>query len=134
ALVMPLIGMLIAPVNPGAHPAQTLAWATLAVFVAETYVLVARRIAGTAAEEEPPSTAAPRIHVWRGVQSALALTVAFAIGQSVFAEHWAWTVISAYTVGAAARSRGDALLKGVHRTVGALGGTLVATVLALVIG
>jgi hypothetical protein len=134
ALVLPLIGMLIAPVNPGAHPARTLAWATLAVFVAETYVLVARRIAGTAVEEEPPTTAAPRIHVWRGVQSALALTVAFAIGQAVFAEHWAWTVISAYTVGAAARSRGDALLKGVHRTVGALGGTLVATALALVIG
>lgn len=134
ALVLPLIGMLIAPVNPGTHPARTLAWATFAVFVAEAYVLIARRIAGTAAEDEPPSTAAPRVHVWRGVQSALALTMAFAIGQTVFAEHWAWTVISAYTVGAAARSRGDALLKGVHRTVGALGGTLVATVLALVVG
>jgi hypothetical protein len=134
ALVLPLIGMLIAPVNPGGHPARTLAWATLAVFVAETYVLIARRIAGTAAADEPPSTAPPRVHVWRGVQSALALTMAFAIGQAVFAEHWAWTVISAYTVGAAARSRGDALLKGVHRTVGALGGTLVATVLALVVG
>jgi len=133
ALVLPLIGMLIAPVNPGAHPARTLAWATLAVFVAETYVLIAQRVTGAAAEEEP-STAPPRIHVWRGVQSALALTVAFAIGQTVFTEHWAWTVISAYTVGTAARSRGDALLKGVHRTVGALGGTLVATTLAPVLG
>jgi hypothetical protein len=134
AVVLPLIGMLLAPVHPGAHPARTLAWATLAVFVAETYVLIARRIVGTAAEGEMPSTAPPRVHVWRGVQSALALTAAFAIGQTVFAEHWAWTVISAYTVGAAARSRGDALLKGVHRTLGALGGTLVATALALVVG
>jgi uncharacterized membrane protein YccC len=68
------------------------------------------------------------------VQSALALTLAFAIGQTLFAEHWAWTVISAYTVGASARSRGDALLKGAHRTLGALGGTLVATVLAWLVG
>ncbi|HTJ40249.1 MAG TPA: FUSC family protein [Dactylosporangium sp.] len=134
ALVLPLIGMLIAPVSPGAHPARTLAWATLAVFVAEAYVLIAARLRGTDAEEEPPSTAPARIHVWRGVQSALALTLAFAIGQTFFGDHWPWTVISAYTVGAAARSRGDALLKGVHRTLGALGGTLVATALALAIG
>ncbi|MGI5242765.1 FUSC family protein [Dactylosporangium sp. CA-139066] len=134
ALVLPLIGMLLAPVNPGPHPAQTLAWATLAVFVAEAYVLLARLIRRTDAEEELPSTAPARVHVWRGVQSALALTLAFAIGQTCFGEHWAWTVISAYTVGAAARSRGDALLRGAHRTLGALGGTLVATVLALAIG
>ncbi|WP_426504103.1 FUSC family protein [Dactylosporangium sp. McL0621] len=134
ALVLPLIGMLIAPVNPGGHPLRTLAWATLAVFIAEAFVLLARLAWGTAAEAELPSTAAARVHVWRGVQSALALTLAFTIGQVVFGEHWPWTVISAYTVGAAARSRGDALLKGVHRTLGALGGTLVATVLAFAVG
>ncbi|WP_432972805.1 FUSC family protein [Dactylosporangium sp. CA-233914] len=134
ALVLPLIGMLIAPVNPGGHPLRTLAWATLAVFVAEAYVLAARLIRRTEAEDELPSTASARIHVWRGVQSALALTLAFTVGQAVFGEHWAWTVISAYTVGAAARSRGDALLKGAHRTLGALGGTALATVLALAVG
>ncbi|WP_433045091.1 FUSC family protein [Dactylosporangium sp. CS-033363] len=134
ALVLPLIGMLIAPVNPGGDPLRTLAWATLAVFTAEVYVLVARRLWGTDAASELPGTAAAKVHVWRGVQSALALTLAFAIGQTVFGEHWAWTVISAYTVGAAARSRGDALLKGVHRTLGALGGTLAATGLAVAVG
>jgi hypothetical protein len=136
ALVLPLIGMLLAPVNPAGHPLRTLAWATLAVFVAEAYVLIGRLVWRTEAEEEPPSTtpAAARVHVWRGVQSALALTLAFAIGQGVFGEHWAWTVISAYTVGATARSRGDALLKGAHRTLGALGGTVVASGLAFVVG
>ncbi|GAA2343558.1 hypothetical protein GCM10010170_028570 [Dactylosporangium salmoneum] len=130
ALILPLIGMLIAPINPGPHPLRTLAWATLAVFVAEVYGLLRVQ----PAEEELPSTAAPRIHAWRAAQSALALTLAFTIGQTVFGEHWAWTVISAYTVGAAARSRGDALLKGAHRTLGALGGTAVATCLTLLIG
>ncbi|MFI5910477.1 FUSC family protein [Dactylosporangium sp. NPDC051541] len=134
ALVLPLIGMLIAPVNPGGHPLRTLAWATLAVFIAEVFVLIKQRLWSTGDEDEPPSTSAARVHVWRGVQSALALTLAFTIGQTVFGEHWAWTVISAYTVGAAARSRGDALLKGVHRTLGALGGTAVATGLALTVG
>ncbi|MFB9410113.1 FUSC family protein [Dactylosporangium matsuzakiense] len=135
ALVLPLIGMLIAPVNPGGHPLRTLAWATLAVFIAECFVLLKQRLWSTPEDEaEPPSTSAARIHVWRGVQSALALTMAFTIGQTVFGDHWAWTVISAYTVGAAARSRGDALLKGVHRTLGALGGTAVATVLAYTVG
>jgi len=52
----------------------------------------------------------------------------------LFASHWAWAVISAYTVGVAARSRGDALLKGVRRTLGAAGGTLTATVLARAVG
>nr|BFE56794.1 hypothetical protein GCM10020063_013200 [Dactylosporangium thailandense] len=134
ALVLPLIGMLVAPVDPGGHPWRTLAWATLAVFVAEVYALAGRRLGGTEAESAPSGTAPARIHVWRGAQSALALTLAFTIGQTVFGEHWAWTVISAHTVGAAARSRGDALLKGAHRTLGALGGTLVATVLALAVG
>ncbi|WP_432825262.1 FUSC family protein [Dactylosporangium sp. CA-092794] len=134
ALVLPLIGMLIAPIDPTGHPLRTLAWATLAVFVAEAYVLLARLMPGTTAAEEPPSTAAPRIHVWRGVQSALALTLAFAAGQAFFGEHWPWLVISAYTVGAAARSRGEALLRGAHRTLGALGGTLVATAVAFAIG
>lgn len=134
ALVLPLIGMLIAPVSPGSHPLRVLGWATLAVFVAEVYVLLGRLLAGTAAEPELPSAASARIHVWRGVQSALALTVAFVLGQTVFGAHWAWTVVSAYTVGAAARSRGDALLRGAHRTIGALAGTLGATGLVVLAG
>src|SRR4051794_26643111 len=66
ALVLPLIGMLLPPVNPGGHPLRTLAWATLAVFIAEAYVLLGRLLWPTEAEEEPPSTtpAAARVHVW----------------------------------------------------------------------
>ncbi|MET7403201.1 FUSC family protein, partial [Dactylosporangium sp. NPDC005572] len=155
ALVLPLIGMLIAPVAPGAHPLQTLLWATLAVLVADAYVLIlglalrrvralkpaaGRRSQGIEDARDPaagaraPAGVPARVHVARGVQAGVALAAALLVGQSVFGDHWAWTVISAYTVGAAARSRGDAILKGVHRTVGAVGGTVAATLLAGAVG
>ncbi|WP_238012787.1 FUSC family protein [Dactylosporangium sp. AC04546] len=136
ALVLPLIGMLIAPVAPGAHPLRTLLWATLAVLVADAYVLtvglMVRR--DRPVRQEPAAGVPARVHLARGVQAGVALAAAFLVGQSVFGDHWAWTVISAYTVGAAARSRGDAILKGIHRTVGAVGGTVAATLLAGAVG
>lgn len=63
------------------------------------------------------------------VQMALALALAFAIGYALFAERWAWIVLTAYLVSSGNRGRLDVAYKGVLRMAGALGGTAIALVL-----
>jgi hypothetical protein len=66
------------------------------------------------------------------VQMAVTLAAAFLIGHLVFGEHWFWAVLTAYIVAAGNRGRGDVLAKGLHRTVGALGGTVLAVLVSLI--
>ncbi len=65
------------------------------------------------------------------VQMAIALTAAFLIGHLVFGEHWFWVVLTAFIVASGNRGRGDVLYKGIHRTIGAAAGTVVAAGLVL---
>ncbi|MFC4508010.1 FUSC family protein [Streptomyces vulcanius] len=60
------------------------------------------------------------------LQMAAALTAAFVVGRTVWPDHWAWVVLTAFLVCSGALSRGDVLVKGAWRTVGAAAGTLVA--------
>jgi uncharacterized membrane protein YccC len=64
------------------------------------------------------------------VQMALSLAVAFAVGRWRFPLHWSWVVLTAFIVASGNRGRGDVLHKSGLRIVGALGGTVAATVLA----
>jgi hypothetical protein len=64
------------------------------------------------------------------LQMAAALAGAFAAGRSAFGFHWTWTVLTAFIVSSGNRGRGDVTQKAVLRIGGAVGGTLIATVLA----
>jgi hypothetical protein len=63
-------------------------------------------------------------------QMAVTLSGAFLIGHVVFGEHWFWAVLTAFVVASGNRGRGDVVFKGIHRTVGAAGGTVLATALS----
>jgi Fusaric acid resistance protein-like len=63
-------------------------------------------------------------------QLAVALGVAFAVGHWVYPDHSVWLVLTAYIVCSGNRGRGDVLHKSARRLVGALAGTVVATLLA----
>jgi len=68
------------------------------------------------------------------LQTAAGLTMAFVVAQHCFSPRWTWTVVSAFTVGAGARSRGDVLVRGGERLIGALAGTALATLVATSVG
>jgi len=67
------------------------------------------------------------------LQLTVALAAAFAVGLLAFAEHWGWTVLTAFIVSSGARGRGDAAYKSVLRLIGALGGTVAATLIGAVV-
>jgi hypothetical protein len=140
AAMLPLIALFIAPVRldtsgPGG-PARALLWAIIATTVAGlwmlgfTALLRPRRADSAAGGIVGPETSSEtKVHLWRGTRSALSLALAFILGQSLFPDHWAWTVIAAFTIGVSARTRGDVLLKSAQRLGGALLGTVAATLL-----
>src|SRR5204862_6558251 len=89
-----------------------------------------RRRAAEAVEpaaDPAEATRLARVAARRANQSALGLALAFAAGQLLFPSHWAWTVVTAFTVSVGARSRGEVLVKSVERFAGALAGTTAAT-------
>ncbi|MER6526408.1 FUSC family protein [Streptomyces sp. NPDC001508] len=64
------------------------------------------------------------------LQMAVALAGAFVVERTLWPGHWTWTVLTAFLVCSGARSRGDVLVKGVWRTIGASAGTVVAGAVA----
>ncbi|MFD5639070.1 FUSC family protein [Streptomyces sp. NPDC127077] len=138
-VVLPLIAVLVVPA--GTVPAdghEDTAWAAvtaLAAVVWGTVVTWTAQHAGLV--KRPPSarvTTAPRSPRRRpgastrmALQMAAALAAAFAIGRNLWPDHWAWVVLTAFLVCSGARSRGDVLVKGAWRTLGAAAGTVVAT-------
>ncbi|WP_382309128.1 FUSC family protein [Herbiconiux sp. UC225_62] len=64
------------------------------------------------------------------IQLVVALSAAFLVGHVLFPEHVVWPVITAFIVCAGNRGRGDVVYKGVLRTIGGLGGTIVATLVS----
>jgi hypothetical protein len=61
------------------------------------------------------------------VQMAAALAAAFAVGRSLFPDHWTWVVLTAFVVCSGNRGRGDVVHKAIMRLLGASFGTLAAT-------
>ncbi|HVX06492.1 FUSC family protein [Humibacter sp.] len=94
---------------------------------------VGRRGGGSVSSVRPsPSRPAmrPVASTRMAAQMAVTLSGAFIIGHVVFGEHWFWAVLTAFVVASGNRGRGDVVSKGIHRTVGAVGGTVLATVLS----
>ncbi|MFE4698217.1 FUSC family protein [Streptomyces sp. NPDC056738] len=138
-VVLPLIAVLVVPagmVPAGGH--EGTAWAAVTALAAVVWGTVVTWTAQrTGLVRRPPSarvTAAPRppgrrpsVSTRMALQMAAALTAAFAIGRDLWPDHWAWVVLTAFLVCSGARSRGDVLVKGAWRTLGAAAGTVVAT-------
>ena len=68
----------------------------------------------------------PSASVRFAIQTAVSLSAAFVVGYLVFPERWAWIVLTAFIVGAGARSRADTVQRAVHRFLGSGLGTVVA--------
>ncbi|MFJ6836957.1 FUSC family protein [Streptomyces sp. NPDC091209] len=138
-VVLPLIAVLVVPA--GAVPVsghERTAWAAVTALAAVAWGTVVTWTAQrTGLVPRPPSakvTTAPRApRRWlpastrMALQMATALAAAFAVGRNLWPDHWAWVVLTAFLVCSGARSRGDVLVKGAWRTLGAAAGTVVAT-------
>jgi uncharacterized membrane protein YccC len=68
------------------------------------------------------------------LQMSAGLGAAFALGPWLYPGHWSWTVLTAYIVASGNRGRGDVLYKSGLRVLGALAGTVLATLLASTFG
>ncbi|MFD9464148.1 FUSC family protein [Streptomyces sp. NPDC060027] len=137
-VVLPLIAVLVVP--PGTGPVsghEHSAWVAVSALVAVAWgTAVTWTAQRTGLVPRPPSmrvtavTRATRRRIPAGTRMALqmaaASTAAFAIGRILWPDHWAWVVLTAFLVCSGARSRGDVLVKGVWRTLGAAAGTVVA--------
>ncbi|MEY2244901.1 FUSC family protein [Streptomyces sp. BF23-18] len=138
-VVLPLIAVLVVPagtVPAGGH--EHTAWAAVTALAAVVWGTVVTWTAQrTGVVPRPPPaqvTTAPGAPRRRptpstrmALQMAAALTAAFTIGRILWPDHWAWVVLTAFLVCSGARSRGDVLVKGAWRTLGAAAGTVVAT-------
>ncbi|WEP00113.1 FUSC family protein [Streptomyces sp. FXJ1.172] len=100
---------------------------------------VAEKLTGVAGPQSPqaPAKRSPQrpgmsTSTRMALQMAVALTAAFSFGHLLFGEHWQWCVISAMVVSLGTVGRGDLALKGVERGLGAMAGTLVATLITVV--
>jgi hypothetical protein len=137
---LPLVAVLTTPAVAAPAPADTW-WAPAMAVVAYGWVVAVTVVARSAAIDggaETPSPGRRRPSTGRrldasarmAIQMATALGLAATVGHLVFDRHWPWLVITAYVVCAGNRGRGDVLVKGGERVAGAVGGTLVATLLA----
>ncbi|WP_460520378.1 FUSC family protein [Humibacter antri] len=149
-IALPFITVLIvpAPIRPGEGFVPWAAAMALVVALVALALQWAARASGVLPHPAPGSvssgrmSASPQPRASRGstmrpivstrmaAQMAVTLSGAFLIGHLVFGEHWFWAVLTGYVVASGNRGRGDVLFKGIHRTVGALGGTVLATVLS----
>lgn len=137
-VVLPLVAVLVAPSGTGPVSGHEHSlWAAVTALVAVVWGTVLTWAAQhTGLLPRPPTTrvtAVPRAARRRvpagtrmALQMAAASTAAFVIGRLLWPGHWAWVVLTAFLVCSGARSRGDVLLKGTWRTLGAAGGTVVA--------
>jgi hypothetical protein len=155
---MPFLAMLVTPV-PLSHDDARSLWTAVVGLIAIGWVALIRYVAeragflpgepgtapsaasGAASGAEPGAAArgearrAPRRSrlspsARLAAQMGVALGVAFLVGHQVFERHWPWVVITAFIVSSGNRGRGDVIYKAVLRLVGALAGTVVASLLA----
>jgi Fusaric acid resistance protein-like len=105
-----------------------------AVVMTGAAALTARRL-GLAKAAPPRAAAAASRGILRpsdkmAIQMAAAVGAAFLAGRHFQADHWQWPVLTAFIVCSGNRGRGDVLLKGTQRAIGASIGTAAATLLA----
>jgi len=133
-IALPFLAMLIVPVRveTARGPGSTAVLVIIAGVVAFACSAAVQRLAGGAsampAERARKSTVAGRM----AAQMLVALALAFTVGMLAFPVHWPWVVLTAFIVCSGAAGRGDAVYKAILRVAGAIGGTLVAALLARV--
>ncbi|MFI0960530.1 FUSC family protein [Streptomyces sp. NPDC021080] len=138
-VVLPLIAVLVVPagavpVSGHEHTAwaavtalAAVVWGTVVTWTAQHTGLVPRPPSAKVTTAPPAPRRRPTASTRMALQMAAALTAAFVIGRNLWPDHWAWVVLTAFLVCSGARSRGDVLVKGAWRTLGAAAGTVVAT-------
>ena len=138
-IAFPLVAILIVPgPAPGDRTSLVLriALAGCAGLLAYGFTApVARLVAagGPPARERPAGAQAPpppglSVHTRMAAQMAVSIALSFAVGFVLFPTHWGWAVLTAFIVCSGALGRGDALYKAVLRLIGALAGTVAASV------
>lgn len=151
-VALPFIALLVTPVPVVAGPlppaARSMLWSALAAVFAYCWVWIAREAAQRLGLVEPlprhpvrrppaPAGGAPKTGLAgipastrMAVQMTLSLALAFVVGRTVFAPHWAWIVLTAFIVNSGNRGRGDVVHKSLLRVLGAGAGTIVATLVS----
>ncbi len=143
-LSVPATVLFVAPVPVRAGGGGGILWYAFLSVVAGVCVVAADRIAGRffpVARPAAPAAAPSRRGGLRpsptqrvGIHVAIALTLAFALGQTLFPDRYGWMIVSVLAISSGLRSRGDVLLRGGERLLGAMAGTVVATLAAAAIG
>lgn len=106
---------------------------TLAVsWLAARLGVVVEQETPRAARVSPPRPGTLHIAVRMALQMLVALTLAFIIGLTLFPEHWFWIVLTAFIVCSGTVDRGGAVYKGLLRLAGAIGGAIVAALVAFI--
>ncbi len=133
-IALPFIAMLVVPVRVVSGYG---AWADIVLVMAAAVIAVlVCALAGRLEKVPPVEHALPArkpddskmpVSTRMALQMLVALALAFTIGLLAFPHHWGWLVLTAFIVCSGARGRGDALYKGLLRLGGAIGGTLVAS-------
>jgi hypothetical protein len=129
-LTLPMLVLFVAPAPVHRGFWIDLPWYVIVSAIAGAWVLLASGLIAA-----PPQAPAPRpqrsgVVVRIAGQSALGLALAFATSQALFPHRWTWAIVTAFAVSGGARSRGHVLLRSGERLVGAVTGTIVATVIA----
>lgn len=149
-LAAPLVAVLILHGEPTIPPLQTVPiWVGLIAALCCWWVTVIQLISARTGFDRPrrrspaprsrtvtagSSRFRPDASTRMALQMAAALAAAFVVGRNLWPEHWTWVVLTAFIVCSGARGRGDVVLKGVLRAVGAAVGTLVAAGIAGLFG
>lgn len=134
-IALPFVTLLLVPGISAGHSrygALLIALTALVVVVAIRLVAIG---SGFLAAEKPhlheapaktSSALRPIASTRMALQLAIALTLAFAVGWSIFPGHDSWVVLTAFIVCSGNRGRVDVLYKSGLRVAGAIAGTLLA--------
>jgi uncharacterized membrane protein YccC len=139
-LSLPVTSILVVP-GAGLDTSPHTPWWQMAVaLVALLWVQAVRTVASRlhrlpADQPRPPAAPrqpgrGPRGHTRLALQLAVSLTSAYVVGRVLFPGHWNWTLLTATIVCSGGPSRGEVVMKGAARLVGAAVGTVVASWLA----
>lgn len=133
---LPFLAVLVHPL-PDRTSWAFLGWMLVAAAVSYAWAAMIHLLAAPvampiAASARPAAVGSRRLaaSTRMAIQLALAVGAAFAFGQWTNPEQLVWPVLTVLVVHSANRGRGDVLWKGIERTIGALAGTLIATLLS----
>jgi hypothetical protein len=144
-VALPFVVILTTP-HVSSHrlsPAMAFALPVIVAELALVFVSLAHAIARRIGWLAPPapkddaqapmraSTMKPAPSTRMAIQMAVALAVSFVVGFTLFADRWAWIVLTAYIVASGNQGRLDVAYKSALRIVGAAGGTAFALVFAV---